>query len=146
MGSIERRSTSNLSCISNRSGQIFYAEIRKTNGDEYEPNFLASMQAGIGRYLKENNYHVSIIRDRVFSPSRAVLSGAALERKSKNLIEHGKGKRPNKSNSLSESEVNILWECGQLGTHSPMYLINTIWWLITLLWAKRATGTSFYDR
>ena len=85
------------------------------------------MQAGIDRYLKENNYHVSIIRDRVFSTSRAVLEG-----KCKNLREHGKGKRPNKSNSLSESEVNILWECGQLGTHSPMSLIDTIWWLFTL--------------
>ena len=28
------------------------------------------MLAGIDRYLKENNYHVSIIRDRVFSTSR----------------------------------------------------------------------------
>ena len=55
--------------------QSFYAEVRKTNGDKYEPNSLASMQAGIDRYLKENNYHVSIIRDRLFSTSRAVLEG-----------------------------------------------------------------------
>ena len=122
--------------------QSFYAEVRKTNGNEYEPNPLASMQAGIDRYLKENNYHVSIIRDRVFSTSRAVLEG-----KCKNLREHGKGKRPNKSNSLSESEVNILWECGQLGTPSLLSLINTICWLFILrFWAKKATGTSFYDR
>ena len=67
--------------------QIFYAEIRKTNGDEYEPNSLASMQAGIDRYLKENNYHVSTIRDRVLSASRAVFKG-----KCKHLREHGKGK------------------------------------------------------
>ena len=32
--------------------QSFYAGVRKTNGDEYEPNSLASMQAGIDRYLK----------------------------------------------------------------------------------------------
>ena len=32
--------------------QSFYTEVRKTNGDEYEPNSLASMQAGIDRYLK----------------------------------------------------------------------------------------------
>ena len=83
------------------------------DGDEYEPNSLASMQAGIDRYLKENNYHVSIIKDRVFSTS-----GAVLEEKCRNLREHGKGRRPNKSNSLWESEVNILWECGQLRTHS----------------------------
>ena len=99
--------------------QSFYAEVRKTNGNEYEPNPLASMQAGIDRYLKENNYHVSIIRDRVFSTSRTVLEGEC-----KKLREHGKGKRPNKSNSLSESEVNISWECGQLGTHSPISLVN----------------------
>ena len=112
--------------------QSFYAEVRKTNGNEYQPNPHASMQAGIDRYLKENNYHVSIIRDRVFSTSRAVLEG-----KCKNLREHGKGKRPNKSNSLSESEVNILWECGQLGTHSPKSLTNTIRWLFTLLFGLR---------
>ena len=79
--------------------QSFYAEVRKTNDDEYEPNSLGSLQAGIDRYLKENNHHVSVIRDRVFSTSRAVLEG-----KCKNLREHGKGKRPNKYNSLSESE------------------------------------------
>ena len=53
--------------------QSFYAEVRKTNGDEYEPNSLASMQAGIDRYLKENNYYVSVIR--YFSTSSAVLEG-----------------------------------------------------------------------
>ena len=90
------------------------------------------MRAGIDRYLKENNYHISIIWDRVFSASRAVL-----ERKCKNLREHGKGKRPNKFNSLSESEVNILWECGQLRTFSPMSLINRMWWLFTLHFGLR---------
>ena len=60
------------------------------------------MQAGIGRYLKQNYYHVLVIRDRVFSTSRADLEGQY-----NYLREHGKGKRPNKSNSLPESEVNI---------------------------------------
>ena len=132
MSSIERQSTSNLSSIPNRSGQNFYAEVKKTNGDEYEPNSLTCTQAVIYRYLKENYYHISIIRDRVFSTKRAVLEG-----KCKHLREHGKGKRPNESNSLSESEVNILWECGQLGTHSPKSLTNTIRWLFTLLFGLR---------
>ena len=39
--------------------QSFFGEIRKTNGDESEPNSLASMQAGVDRYLKENNYNYS---------------------------------------------------------------------------------------
>ena len=58
---------------------------------------------------------------------------AVLEGKCKNLREHGKGKQPNKSNSLRESEVNILWECGQLGT----LLINTIWQLFALHFGLR---------
>ena len=35
--------------------QSFYDEVGKTTGDEYEPNSLASMQAGVDRYLKESN-------------------------------------------------------------------------------------------
>ena len=105
----------------------FYTEVKKTNGDEYEPNSLPSIHAGIDRYLKENNYHVSVIVDRVFLTSRDVLDSTC-----KNLREHGKGKRPNKSNSSSESLVNVFWKCGQLGTRSPMSLINTIWLLFTL--------------
>ena len=44
--------------------QSFYAEVRKSNSDKYEPISLASMQAGIDRYLIGKNDHVSIIRDR----------------------------------------------------------------------------------
>ena len=53
--------------------QSFYPEVKKKNADGYKPNSLASMQAGIDKYLKKNNYPVSVIRDRVFSTSRAVL-------------------------------------------------------------------------
>ena len=53
--------------------QSFYAEVRKTNGDEYEPSSLASIWTGIDRYLKEKNYHDSVMRDSVFSRSWAVL-------------------------------------------------------------------------
>ena len=111
---------------------LCWGKKNKWNGDEYEPNSLASMQAGIDRYVKESNYYVSIIRDRVFSTSRAVLEG-----KCKNVREHGKGKWPNEFNSLSESEVNILWKCGQLRTHSPVSLINTIWWMFNLHFGLR---------
>jgi len=36
------------------------------------------MQADIERYLKDNGYPLSIIRDREFTTSRAVLEGKAL--------------------------------------------------------------------
>ena len=55
----------------------FYAELRKENGDEYEPDCLKVMQASLERYLKSKVYPKSIIRDREFLNSRKVLEGKA---------------------------------------------------------------------
>ena len=73
------------------------------------------MQVGIYRYLKENNYHVSIIRDRVFLTSRAVLEG-----KFKHLREHG----------IRDSLSNVFNKCNMVVVYFT-------------LWAKRATATTY---
>ena len=105
--------------------QYFYAEIKKKNGKDYEPNSLCAMQAGLERYLKDQGYTESILTSRDFSSSRAVLEG-----KARHLREMGMGKRPNKAESLTREE-EILWECGQFGSHSPNSIINTLWWTFT---------------
>ena len=106
--------------------QKFFTEVRKRNGDEYEPNSLASLQAGLDRYLRLKNYQYSILNHQYFARSRAVLEG-----KAKYLRQLGKGKRPNKASSLSTDEEETLWNNHQLGCHSPTSLINTLWWLFT---------------
>ena len=106
--------------------QSFYSEVKRKDGKDYEPNSLANMQAGIERYLKENGYVFSIIRDRKFATSQAVLEG-----KARFLREQGKGKRPNKASSLTSIEEEKLWECGQLGASTPLSLVNTIWLQLT---------------
>ena len=106
--------------------QSFYAEVKRKDGKDYEPNSLANMQAGIERYLKEKGYCFSIIRDRKFATSQAVLEG-----KARLLREQGKGKRPNKACSLTSAEEESLWECCQLGASTALSLINTIWWQFT---------------
>ena len=57
--------------------QHFYAEVKKKDGSDYEPNSLASMQAGIDRYLRGKKYEHSVLNSREFSVSRAVLEGKA---------------------------------------------------------------------
>ena len=57
--------------------QNFFTEVRKKNGEEYEPNSLASLQAGLDRYLRIKNYKYSILNHQYFSRSRAVLEGKA---------------------------------------------------------------------
>ena len=106
--------------------QQFYAEVKKNDGNDYEPNSFSAMQAGIERLLKEKNYPVSILKSREFRTSNAVLEG-----KARHLREQGKGKRPNKAKSLTSAEEEELWNCGQLGSHSPQALVNTIWWQLT---------------
>jgi len=58
-------------------------------------------------------------------------SRKVLEGKARKLREQGKGKRPNRSKSLTKEEEEILWENGQLGGKSPRSLINTMWGLMT---------------
>ena len=106
--------------------QSFYAEIKKQNGKDYQPGCLSNMQSGIDRYLKEKNYNFSIVRDREFATSKAVLEG-----KARMLWENGLGRRPNKAHSLTAREEEVLWECGQLGSTTPMSLVNTVWWQLT---------------
>ena len=49
--------------------QYFFADVKKQNGDDYEPSSLCNMQAGIERYLKENKYAVSIMNNGEFAIS-----------------------------------------------------------------------------
>ena len=88
----------------------FYAELRKENGNDYEPDCLKVMQASLQRYVKSKAYPKSIIRDREFLNSRKVLEG-----KARKLRAQGKGKRPNRSRSLTKEEEEVLWQNGLLG-------------------------------
>ena len=89
--------------VLDRTLSQFYAELRKENGDDYEPDSLKVMQASLERYLKSKAYPKSIIRDREFLNARKVLDG-----KARKLREQGKGKRPNRSRSLTKEEEEVV--------------------------------------
>ena len=86
----------------------FFAEVKKENGNEYEPNSLKVMQASLDRYLRSKNYPKSIVRDAEFLSSRKVLEG-----KARKLRELGMGKQPNKSPVPYErgrGNITGIWE------------------------------------
>ena len=101
----------------------FYVEVRKVNGETYEPTCLRVMLASIDRYLKENNYKFSISRDEQFVTSKKILEGVA-----RTLRKDGKGKLPNRPRSLSNDDIEELWKFGQFGAKTPRSLIQTVWW------------------
>ena len=98
----------------------FYAEVKRKDGDDYEPESLKIMQSAIERHLKENNYPLSIVRGREFHNSQQILNAKAIS-----LRQQGKGKRPNKSQPLNEDEESALWMKGELGDTNGRVLTNT---------------------
>ena len=61
------------------------------------------MESSIDRDLRKSNYEYSILNSRLFKGSRDVLEG-----KARLLREKGLGKKPNKKNSLTRQEEDIL--------------------------------------
>ena len=104
----------------------FYAELKKINGEDYQPESLAVMQASLDRHLKEKGYTLSIVRDPQFHSSNKILRGKATK-----LREEGKGSRPNASKALTWQEEAELWKAGKLGDHDPETLIHTVWFTLT---------------
>ncbi|XP_066935958.1 zinc finger MYM-type protein 3-like [Clytia hemisphaerica] len=102
----------------------FYGEVRKRDGDDYEPDSLRVMQAGLHRYLVENNYPKSIMDETVFNKSIKTLEG-----KARLLRQNGMGKRPNASQAITRDEEDELWRSGKLGISNPVSLLHTIWFL-----------------
>ena len=82
--------------------QSFFAEIRKSDGTEYEPECLRVMLSAIDRYLKEKGREYSILKDKMFDNCRKVLNGKVIE-----LREKGMGKRKNKSDPLTSDEEQL---------------------------------------
>ena len=97
----------------------FYAEVRKKDGSEYEPDLLRVMQASLDRYLRQKNYSASIINGREFKKSQETLNS-----KAKCLRYQGKGKRPNRAQPYSREDEEIFWSEGKLGSHNGVALTN----------------------
>ena len=89
--------------------QHFYAEVKKQNGDDYEPIiYYAVCRQGLTDRKAQKYKH-------------------SRKGKTKSV----EGKRPNKASSLTHAEEETLWSCGQFGSSTPASLINTIWWQFT---------------
>ena len=82
----------------------FFTNVRKINGDEYEPDTLSVWQRSIQRFLSDDKSPFTILVDNEFEMSRKVL---AAERRS--LVQNaGKGNRPNATCAVTDEEEDKL--------------------------------------
>ena len=100
--------------------QRFYAELTRTNGNDYEPE---SLKAALDRHLREHS-GFSIMKDIEFADSCKVLNGKAIS-----LQRKGKGKRPNRADVVTIEEEELLWN-NILGKDNPTSLNYTTFFLL----------------
>ncbi|KAK7091244.1 uncharacterized protein KIAA1958-like [Littorina saxatilis] len=104
----------------------FFITITKENGESYEPGSLRGFFQSFQRFLKRKQYPCNIMNDPAFQQTRDALAA-----KQKVLKSDGKGNVPNKASSLSDREVEQIYDAGQIGTHHPEAIINGLWWYNT---------------
>ena len=112
----EKRSLCELSPaeLDNYLSHFLLLEIRKPEGEEYEPDSLTSYRISIDRFLREKGYRYSLIESREFSKHREVLKAKRKELKAK-----GKGRKPNAADSLSKEDRTQLYKERYLVVRKP---------------------------
>ena len=115
----------------------FFKDVRKENGEEYEPSSLTTFQRSFQRYFSEKRLPFNIFEDEEFSRCRQVLAA-----KRKSLVQSGFGNKSNATRELTEEEQEKLFETGQFGDHDPLALQRTLWWLLSLHFGFRARDES----
>ena len=98
----------------------FYAEIKKEDGEDYEPESQKIMQCVLDICLKENGYEIGIVRGREFQKLQDILNVRTIS-----LRLQGKGTRIHKGQPMTPVEERSLWEKRQLGDFNARVLTNT---------------------
>ena len=110
----------------------FILNVKRKDGEDYEPSSLRGLIASFNRHFKEQKYPGSIIEGAEFEQTRK-----CLEARSKQLKKQGKGNKPNAAQALTDDEVNILFEQNLLGISSAEALSNTLWFFNTVHFGVR---------
>ncbi|XP_076341475.1 uncharacterized protein KIAA1958-like [Tachypleus tridentatus] len=113
----------------------FIINVKKRNGDEYEPDSLRGLLSSVDRYLRQQEYPDAIFSSTGdnFKKTREFLRMKQLELKSK-----GKGCISKKHVALTDSELEKLFLSGQLGASSKDSIINTLWFYNSIFFGIRS--------
>ena len=116
----------------------FFMNVRKKNGNVYEPTSLKDFQRSLQRNLNDKSAQVNILQDQEFSKCREVL----LAKKRELVQQHAKGNRPQACRELTITEEDQLFQLGLFGKHEPEVLQRTVWWVLSLHFGFRARDES----
>ncbi|KAL8595304.1 hypothetical protein ACOMHN_020057 [Nucella lapillus] len=96
---------------------LFVKEVRKPTGDEYSPDSIYYLTIGLQQYLYENGRIDNIFADHYYEPFTRQLA---------EILSTCQPKFNSEGQMVCRIEEEHLWECKQLGAHSPYVLLNTL--------------------
>jgi hypothetical protein len=112
----------------------FFKHVRKGDGEEYEPASLRGMAASFDRYLESYNYGYAIFQSKEFADTKEVI-----QKRMKQLFQKGKGNFDQRSHTLTDADVNQLFQTGQLGYKDPETLLRTMWFFNTVYFGIKSS-------
>ena len=88
--------------------------------------------SSVERYLEKHRYCESVVTGHSFARTRETLKSKQMQ-----LKRDEKGNNPFEAASLTQEEIEILYNSGAFGCNSPQALINTLWYNNCLHFALR---------
>ena len=102
----------------------FFTNVRKENGDDYEPRYLKNMHFSLDRHMRHFNYPFCITKDPEFRGSQSLIKARQRE-----LFQMGKGSLTPHCLPLRDDDIDLFFAVGQMGDSSPDSLLNTMWFM-----------------
>ena len=99
----------------------FLSVVKKVDGSQYEPSTIRGFLSSIERHLRNLNYAHTINKNPSFPhTNRAIKAKMAF------LKSEGYGNKPNEAEELTDSDIDSLFACGQLGHETPQQIVNLL--------------------
>ncbi|XP_076355125.1 uncharacterized protein LOC143249340 [Tachypleus tridentatus] len=113
----------------------FIVNVKKRNGDDYEPDSLRGLLSSVDRYLRKQGYP-----DAIFGPTgdHFTKTRESLRVRQLHLKSQGKGCLSTKHVPLTDSEIEKLFLSRQLGASSKESIINTLWFYNSIFFGIRS--------
>ncbi|KAM9635305.1 activating transcription factor 7-interacting protein 1 isoform 4-T4 [Morphnus guianensis] len=111
----------------------FYYTIRNHDGNTYSVASYKSMRAGLNRHLKMPPYNrqICLMKDKEFASANTVFVSVL-----KMLRMQGKDETHHHP-PIAAEDLRKIKQSGVLGLHSPLALVNKVWFDLQLHFAKR---------
>ncbi|XP_072779433.1 activating transcription factor 7-interacting protein 1 isoform X7 [Taeniopygia guttata] len=111
----------------------FYYTIRNHDGNTYSVASYKSMRAGLNRHLKMPPYNrqICLMKDKEFASANMVFMSVL-----KMLRMQGKDETHHHP-PIAAEDLRKIKQSGVLGLHSPLALVNKVWFDLQLHFAKR---------